>query len=89
MKESGAKDWFRCLYNGTEEEMNKLVNVEDIDSYAVPDVPDVLERTALIYFSSGTTGFPKGVMTTHGNLLFQFISSRYLYKNILFSTEEI
>lgn len=47
-----------------------LIN-EKIDSLPVEDyMPQELERTALINYTSGTTGFSKGVMLSFGNLYY-------------------
>ncbi|TMS33994.1 hypothetical protein L596_001667 [Steinernema carpocapsae] len=45
-----------------------LNNVPDFDRVCVPI--DLEQDLATLFFSSGTTGFPKGVMTTHSNLAF-------------------
>lgn len=43
--------------------------MEGIVSYPVPDYPTKEEDTAMICYTSGTTGKPKGAMITHGNLI--------------------
>lgn len=39
----------------------------DLENFKPEDF-DSSEQTAFIYLSSGTTGFPKGVISTHKNL---------------------
>ena len=40
----------------------------------------VADETAVITYTSGTTGTPKGVMTTFGNLLFEVEASRRIFE---------
>ena len=40
---------------------------------------DPFTDTAILFYSSGTTGNPKGVPLTHHNVLFYATQSRYLY----------
>lgn len=40
----------------------------DVENYVCQPV-DVADQVAVIFMSSGTTGFPKGVQTTHENLI--------------------
>lgn len=44
-----------------------------------PVVVDDLYETAIIFFSSGTTGLPKGICTTHYGLLVQNEFLGYIY----------
>lgn len=45
-----------------------------------PDIEVTAEDTAYIYFTSGTTGKPKGVMASHANLLSYVGSAREHYR---------
>lgn len=47
------------------------------------DVKDVNE-TAAIFFSSGTTGLPKGICLNHKSLLFQTFGAKYVKKLYIF-----
>lgn len=48
----------------------------DINEYEPTEVTGVLD-TAIILYSSGTTGLPKGVMLTHVNLLYSIANLEY------------
>lgn len=40
------------------------------EDYFKPKIPNSIKDTAIIYFSSGTTGYPKGICCSHlGNIL--------------------
>lgn len=44
-----------------------------------PEVPTDPQQTAYIIYTSGTTGRPKGVMASHGNLLYYITSAKERY----------
>lgn len=60
------------------EYLARCLNIDDfkcpVSSATNPDVNVALEDISHIYFTSGTTGKPKGVMATHRNL-FHYVSS--------------
>jgi long-chain acyl-CoA synthetase len=47
-------------------------------SYTRPEV--TLDDVALLQFTGGTTGLPKGAMLTHGNQLFKSAANAHVYK---------
>jgi len=61
-RESGLPGWINDCY----EEM--LKGASDRPAYALGEYPFDEEDTAEIFYTSGTTGKPKGVMLTHRNL---------------------
>lgn len=61
-KESGMPGWI----NGSYEEM--VEGASDQRSYPLGSYPFEEDDTAEIFYTSGTTGKPKGVMLTHRNL---------------------
>ena len=49
------------------------------DGEAMPDVEfDPKNDVAIVPYSSGTTGLPKGVMITHYNMIANLLQFRYL-----------
>lgn len=44
-----------------------------------PTPVDNVRDTAIIFFSSGTTGMPKGIMTSHYGLMAQNLYIRYIF----------
>ncbi len=61
-KEKGAPAWISGAY----EEM--IASASDAKTYAPGQYPFAEDDTAEIFYTSGTTGKPKGVMMTHRNL---------------------
>ena len=49
--------------------VEKYRNITDPDTFLPLQIDDNSKRMAVIFCSSGTTGFPKGVMLSHKNLL--------------------
>ena len=64
--------------------LGDVVPLDDAEAAGWPEVFPARERhrdeTAIITYTSGTTGTPKGVMTTFGNLLFQVEATQELYR---------
>ena len=49
--------------------VEKYRNITDPDTFLPLQIDDNSKRMAVIFCSSGTTGFPKGLMLSHKNLL--------------------
>ncbi|MFW5836869.1 MAG: AMP-binding protein [Desulfovibrionaceae bacterium] len=65
----GAPPWLRTDVEDGEDSWRSLLEEE---SEAGPSLPDVLAKdTAALFYTSGTTGAPKGVPLSHANLVFQ------------------
>ena len=60
---------FETLSQGDISEWTYLENMEF----------DPFEDTVVLFYSSGTSGNPKGVPVTHHNVLFNATQNRYLY----------
>ncbi|CAD6195685.1 unnamed protein product [Caenorhabditis auriculariae] len=72
--------------NFQEEAKRKMVNLLTFDELAevgkkteIPHIKPTSETVASITFTSGTTGKPKGVILTHGNLVAEMTSSFEFY----------
>ena len=66
---------FECLHAQKQKSLKKIAQAKEsyekqeagADDYSLPEISN--EKLASISYTSGTTGFSKGVMTTHNNLV--------------------
>jgi amino acid adenylation domain-containing protein len=63
-------------------------DADDIAAHApgAPVIDIALSQTAYIFYTSGTTGKPKGVMASHGNLIHYILSAQRRYA---FSAQDV
>ncbi|KOX70247.1 Luciferin 4-monooxygenase, partial [Melipona quadrifasciata] len=57
--------------------VEKYKNIMDPNTFLPTQIDDNSKRMAVIFCSSGTTGFPKGVMLSHKNLLVFMEAAKY------------
>ena len=80
----GVTRWIGVEHAGAGwEDYDELLSAGDPSE---PPAPVDLEDTAVIMYTSGTTGHPKGAMLTHGNLWWNNVGSLHTYD---YGTDEV
>lgn len=61
--------------SGDHTKFSEFLRPSEEEEDFVPEPPASLKDTAVIFFSSGTTGFPKGILISHYAIICQSVNS--------------